>query len=341
MLLWADGAEVYTTEAGALLAGWTGAGLTDLPATGGRNGGRGWHFNGGAYYLNYVDPTAHGTLICGFSQKLTNYPAAVGQIVAWGKAPDTFALVAVTPAGKLALYTRNATSGATTLRATSTQTFPLAVDHYVEAKIVGGAAGGLEVRVDEVVWATWSGNPGTDGALTATTFDRCYLRGNTVLDPTGFPDATLDDFYLEDTAYLGDIKVSALAPTGAGSSTGLTPSAGANWACVDEIPPNDDTDYVSATVGGALTDLYAHAALPSTASTVFAVLVTAYAKKTDAGAATLSGVVKSGATTSVATAQAVGTGYGYYRYLYATDPNGGIAWTRLALNAAEVGIRVV
>ena len=35
-----------------------------------------------------------------------------------------------------------------------------------------------------------------------------------------------------------------LRPNAAGGNTGLTPSAGANWECVDEETPDEDTTYV-------------------------------------------------------------------------------------------------
>lgn len=65
----------------------------------------------------------------------------------------------------------------------------------------------------------------------------------------------VDDIVLCDTSgsymntWPGGLRITRLAPTGAGNYAQWTPSAGNNWDCVDEIPPSD-TDYVSSSTAG-------------------------------------------------------------------------------------------
>jgi len=51
-----------------------------------------------------------------------------------------------------------------------------------------------------------------------------------------------DDIVLDSADWIGNTAIGGLAITGAGASAQWTPSAGDNYACVDEIPYND-TDY--------------------------------------------------------------------------------------------------
>ena len=70
----------------------------------------------------------------------------------------------------------------------------------------------------------------------------------------------VDDIALNDTAggaddsWCGNGHIIALVPNGAVSAQ-WTPSAGANYQCVDERGPNDDTDYVYAS-GSSFKDVY-------------------------------------------------------------------------------------
>jgi len=109
--------------------------------------------------------------------------------------------------------------------------------------------------------------------------------------PTPFLDVRMLDLYLFDragsrnNAKIGPHEVNRLVPTGAGASTGWTPSAGANWAAVDEVPPDDDTTYVSASTAGTR-DAYVFESVPAGVDPP-GVTVSLYAKKTGAGSAAL------------------------------------------------------
>jgi hypothetical protein len=123
-----------------------------------------------------------------------------------------------------------------------------------------------------------------------------------------------------------------------GNITGVT---GNNWYEVGQKPPPGTPSYVfDATVGHE--DLYNFGALSVIPAHMYAVAVKAYCERSDSGAKTVSMRMKSSATDSggTATGQTPGTSFGWLTSLFETDPNGSIAWTGAALNAATSGFHV-
>lgn len=177
--------------------------------------------------------------------------------------------------------------------------------------------GGTNTTIDQIRW-TQSGN------------------NNSVL---------YDDLYICDSngsannGFLGDVRVITLMPTGAGNSTGMTPSTGSNWAAVDE-QPYSTTDYVSSSVTNTK-DTYTLADLPGTISTVLAVQEMLVAQKNDAGPASVKTVLRTGGTDYASSAVALGTApQTVMNSIRETNPNTSTAWTVANVNAAEFGAQV-
>jgi hypothetical protein len=121
----------------------------------------------------------------------------------------------------------------------------------------------------------------------------------------------------------------------------LTSISGNNWYEVSQQAPPGALSYVfDATVGHE--DLYNFGALSVIPAHVYAVAVKAYCERSDSGAKTVSMRMKSSATDSggTATGQTPGTTFGWLTSLFETDPNGSVAWTGAALNAATSGFHV-
>lgn len=118
----------------------------------------------------------------------------------------------------------------------------------------GAATIELAARVNLVEFARGStaNNAGTMSRLyignfsggVATTGYEYYFDDVAINDATG----------LWENSWCGDGHIVHLKPAGAGNNTGWTPSAGSNYDCVNEVTPNSDTDYISATT--AVTDDY-------------------------------------------------------------------------------------
>lgn len=156
-------------------------------------------------------------------------------------------------------------------------------------------------------------------------FDDLY-----VLDDTG---GTNDDF-------LGDIKVECLRPTGAGNSTDFTPSTGSNWQNVDDSTPDDDSTYnYHAPQGLPGTDLFTMGDLTTISGGIFGIQPVIYARKDDAGSATLAPVLRTNSTDYVYSGESLADSYEFHTSIMEENPNTATAWTVTDINNIEGGYR--
>lgn len=343
-VLMLDGADVYATQTEGLRWGWAAWEWTEITAGQGRGSSSAFKAQGGNPHAEYVAPAPHGTLIVGFGLTVMAYPAATAQLVTIANGTDVVAALAMTTSGLLTVYTRHTGTGAVTLRGTSTYQYPLASMLYVEFKIVGGASGSLTGRVGEATQVSWSGNPGDDAGGGIATFNRVRLLGNSVLDPGGSVIRYVDDIIIMDGAgstcndFLGDRRLVVLRPSGAGNYTQFTPNTGANYAAVDDTTPDDDTTYVASGTDNQR-DTYALGNLDTGIVIVDALVLGAYAKKTDAGARSLALTVRSGSTDSDGSDATLSTSYSYVKRILETDPIAAAAWSGSTVNALEIGVK--
>jgi hypothetical protein len=202
---------------------------------------------------------------------------------------------------------------------------------------INATTGTVTVRMNGVNVITFTGNTKNGG--TNTTIDAFVIGAN------GGMTNVIDDLYICDNTgsapnntFLGDVRIQTVVPSGAGSSTQFTPSTGANYTTVDELPYSA-TDYVQDAVSGHR-DTYAMGDLPSV-GTIYGVQNNVVAKKTDASAISLKPAIKSGAsvyyggTTSLPVSDITLTD------LRSVDPNTSAAWTLGSVNALEAGFEVV
>jgi hypothetical protein len=230
-------------------------------------------------------------------------------------------------------YLLEATRG-TILVATGTKTLNINTTYLIEAYIkIDDAAGKITVKVDGVQDIDFTGDtkPGAD-----TQFNRVLLGYNG--NAGTYSQAYFDNFIMDDAAWIGDTKIQAVVPTGAGATTGWTPSAGNNWACVDEKPASD-VDYVSINVND-VTDTYAAGNLAGTIGTVKCVQV--QSRMRIDGAPTPNNiklVVRSGAADYLSGDKAVPSSEKSLWNLWETDPADAAAWTEADVNAMEIGVK--
>jgi len=123
----------------------------------------------------------------------------------------------------------------------STGTIPLTVGstYLIEIRYKPLNTGGiLTTKINGVQDINYSGDT-TNGLENVKQFILGYDGG-------GSPESVYsyyDDFVVDDANWIGNTKIQAIVPTGAGATTGWTPSTGNNWAAVDEKPAVD-TDYI-------------------------------------------------------------------------------------------------
>jgi hypothetical protein len=121
-------------------------------------------------------------------------------------------------------------------------------------------------------------------------------------------------------------------PTGVGALTGWTPNgAAANWQCVDDNPPDEDTTYVSS--GGLNSDSYAMGS--SGLSGVPSMVVVKSRVRKDAGTPTLQIGVRSGSSNGLAAAATIATTYGFIDACISVDPATGLPATAAASDAYQ------
>lgn len=230
--------------------------------------------------------------------------------------------------------------GATVL-ATSAFGLPQSVWYHMEFKVVlHGTTGIFECRLNGDVIVTFSGNTlSTANAFAAQIHIGSHIATS---NSSAFYALDYDDLYMADGGgaqnYLGDCRVQALSPTGAGATTGFTPSAGSNWDAVnDAANPNDDTDYVAASA--VSTDTYAMADLSGSIGQVFAVNRVFRSRNDDAGISSIAPVLRVGSTDYLGTARNQGSTYLQYDEIAVVNPANGLAWTAADVAAMEYGIK--
>lgn len=327
-----SGGDYYSTA--QIGRKWPGGATTggSINAAGGRRGSNGLNMTNATYHKPL---DAQGTWIVGLALLMDQAPfnSTCIPIALYDGVTEQLSLRLEAVTAKL-IVSRNGTT-----LATSAAGLTLDVFNYIEFKaVISDAAGSYEVRVNGV------------NVLSASSVDT-KNTANATADNVRFSVAgtngtnIADDIYICDGTgaannnFLGDVRVDAKLPDGAGTHTDFTPSAGSNFQCVDENPATDDTDYVQSTTVNHV-DTYTFGDITHIPVAIFGVQVIMTARKDDAGVRSIAGKALSGGTMGTGATQALATTYTQYREIFENDPNTAAAWTKTALNAAEFGIEV-
>lgn len=171
-----------------------------------------------------------------------------------------------------------------------------------------------------------------------------YINRIRIACPDGTGSAGIshhDDFFVHNAAtQIGVRRIGVIYPSADTADKDFTASAGSdNYAMLDELTVDGDTTYVQGTTVGDL-DLYDMSALPVTPTSITAVRLVAYAKKTDVATRTLNLVAKSGVTQDDGTAVALSTSYQQHGRILNLDPDTAAAWTPAGVNALQAGLKV-
>ena len=149
----------------------------------------------------------------------------------------------------------------------------------------------------------------------------------------------IDDIYITDDGFLGDVRIRGFVPDSNGSTNNFTPSAGSNYQCVDETPDTDDTDYVSSNSPGDI-DLYG--ITTGALADVKGIQVRNSTRKDDAGTREVRAIVRSnGSNYNGDTVEPIDSYSGVCKQIWETDPDDSNAWTQTKLEAAEFGLEIV
>lgn len=251
----------------------------------------------------------------------------------YDSAGDPQASVVVQTNGTIRLY-RGTTN--TTL-ATSDLALNLNTWYYLEAKINIADSGGLfEVRVNEAVWVTYSGDT---KQTSVTGANRVILYGRPA-------DNAIDDLYICDGTggsnndYLGDCRVDTIYPNGAGTYSDFTPQgSGTNWENVDESQLDENSSYnYSNTVGHK--DSFAFTNLPAITGSIFGVQACIGARKDDAGARVVRPLARIDSTDYEGGDLYLSGSFLFFRQLWQQNPDTTAAWVQADIDDAEFGYKI-
>lgn len=245
--------------------------------------------------------------------------------------------------------TLQVTRNGTVLGATAPGATTITADtyFYLELRaVIHSTTGSVQLRINGQTVLNLS-NVGTQATSNAFASELQLGNSRIQVGYSGTPalPADYDDLYVLDAtgaaphnALLGDCRVVCLVPIGQELAE-FTPSAGANWECVDEIPPTS-TDYTQATTVGQR-DRFQYQALPPLVNpVVYGVQLSLYCTNPDTGPRMVAAHASSGGTEMDGVAMALPGAYNYLQDRFARDPAGAL-WTPASVAAARFGYKIV
>ena len=282
------------------------------------------------------------TVIVGFAIKATTLPTGgnIGELVRINDGGTVQAALGVGSTGTLQFY--RSTPTANPIGTSGSTPFAANVWHFLEVQVtVNNTTGDAKCWLDGVQVINSSSNLNTRQSANtqATSFSIGNISGGLI--------TVADDVYCFDgtggslNAPLGDRRIITRMANGPGSFSQFTPTgAAANWQCVDEIPANDNTDYVAdSTVNDR--DSYTYESVTFNGNADF-VVQWARLSKDDAGAHTVQLSVTDTGNDAFSSSIAVPSSYAYVNGgALTSSPNGGAAWSQTVINRTEFGIKII
>jgi len=225
--------------------------------------------------------------------------------------------------------------GSTLLGSTPNNIYAVGAYNYLELKVRNNAAtGGLgdaELRVNGVTQLI------VTGINLTLQFTRFGL-GIVSAPGNGTGTSEFDDLVVWDNSgsfnndFMGDRRCETMFPDANGALQQWVASAGNAWDCINEATPSD-VDYIQANTNGDIST-FTKTAIGISTNDIAALVHVARALKTDAGASSIKLGIDSGAFTDNGPDIALTTSAAYYQHIVQRDPNGSVAWTKAAADAA-------
>jgi hypothetical protein len=228
----------------------------------------------------------------------------------------------------------------TTLLATGTIPMSVGVWYWIAMKIVfSNTVGIVQTKIGNVTDINLTN---VDTCATANEYGTHIFWGG-----SGGAAFNFDNWHLYNGAdaapwnAISDVerRVYFFMPNADGPVVDWTPSAGSEYQCIDEIPPNGDTDYIKSSTLGNIS-VFDKADLSNIATVDF-VQVWACARKDDAATRGIKIVARDGAGTYNKSAEFLtNSAYQYYQMGWLQDPVAAAAWTPTTFNAYTFGVEV-
>lgn len=331
------------------------SGSATIAATSGRRGGGAMQIPDNTTMRKDIGGAR--TLITGFAMKITGFttssdPSSSSSSIHWmtlGNADGTHLYCSVFSDGSIGVYRRITTSASSAgyglLGRTTGGVLQPNVYAYVEVKatISASATGQVKVLVNGVAVLNLVNIITISAFSTIETISRVLLIG---VSGPGSPNNTFfDDLYICDSAgtvnndFFGDVRIDVVKPNADGTYRDFVPDTGtAHFSRVNEAVA-DQTSYVASSTIGAK-ESYQFEDLASIVGVVRGVQIVDVSIKDDAGARSISHLVRSGISEEFSSAIPLSTDRKFYTSVHERDPATGGNWTQTSINAAEFGIVV-
>lgn len=211
--------------------------------------------------------------------------------------------------------------------------------YYIEVKaVINGASGSCEVRLNGATEI-----PATTGNFGSTAIDGILLHRQGSLGAgvaTGYGHS-YDDMWVNDSGFLGDVRVATVYPQQDGAHSAWTPASGTDHFEMvnDPAAQDDDTTYLSDSTPDDI-DTWIFGDVDGGA-VIHGVQYTVTARKDDAAVRQVAAVARQSGTDHVGSTLTLGTSYASTVELYDTDPDGN-AWTPDTFNNdVEFGVKEI
>lgn len=196
--------------------------------------------------------------------------------------------------------------------------------------------GAYELRVNGVTVLTGAtGNTGTE-------YFQWYIE-NPIGVGVAYSYYTKDLFVADSLGgnnndFIGTVQVIGRTPASDVSLT-WTPSTGSTgFNLLDNSPPLESTQYISAADPPPAPSTFGLSLLPSDVTSVKALITQVRARKIDGGDGNLQIGLTSGSDTDLGADRPITTAFTYYEDIFATDPATDAAWTPVSADAAIIQI---
>lgn len=213
--------------------------------------------------------------------------------------------------------------------------------HHIVCHINLAVAGWVYLWIDDTPIISFSGDT-TLGGSDAEEWGIGPITGTRRWGSTeAIDDVTIDDLTSEVAPLIDvDRRYYLMIPDGAGFYTDFTPSAGANYQNVDDIPPDSDTTYNEDNIDGDK-DSYAVADWAVTSGRkVDAIIPVGVVRKTGPGdTVQVKTFARDNAIDDASAALGLTTTYEAYWHRMTTAPDGGLIY-QTTVNALESGVEV-
>jgi hypothetical protein len=148
-----------------------------------------------------------------------------------------------------------------------------------------------------------------------------------------------DDMYVDDAQFYGDCRVKTFVPDSISSTNNsFTASAGNKDECVDDIPSNEDTDYI---YSSTLNHKQGFGITTGALGTVKAIQLNNHCRIDEVGDKKITPLIRSnGADYQGTETELITADYLFESEIWETDPDDSNPWDQTKLEAAEFGLEI-